>query len=138
MSFFNRFKVIFDIKEYYDKARTNWFAYLAVCIVTSAFAGAFIFSNRLPLETFLEFEGALCVLAGTFWAFLGVVITRDEKQKFLAMKQNNAIDVETIINSMLSSSTFSAQGAMLIFIGTILLVTKMLMPFRNHLLNWLV
>ena len=115
------------INHHLENIRTNWFVFLVIGIVTLAYTGAFHLFQKLTLPVFLEVEGTAVVLAGTLWAFLGVVINRKEKEKLIEMQQSKNYDMDVVIGSLISASNFSVQGAVIIIIGAALLVTKMFM-----------
>lgn len=135
--------------------REQPYTFVAVTICTGVIL-LVIFAFRAGkdwLESF-EIAGTSIVLFGALWTALGVVLNRRHRTEFQRMKElppgyygaypspNGRLerDVGEIAAAILAASTFAVQGAVLIAIGSLLILIKVAAPvfeLARKLLNGL-
>ncbi|WP_157375941.1 hypothetical protein [Burkholderia ubonensis] len=119
-----------SIGSWLRKFRENWFPYTVVFIATGSFTAVELLGLNSLFGKKIAHPAGICgtsvILAATLWTTLGANLSSKEKEKLKRMADNNALDPKEIVRMYIANSNFATTGAILVIIGSLLLVIDLL------------
>ena len=114
------------IKEVLER----WFPWIVILIGTATYSVSVISVTEAVVRhqveaTRLEQIGTAWLLFGALWTALGAHLNRKEKMALDAMANQGALDVKEIVRIFKAASNFSTFGALMIVLGTVVLLYNM-------------
>jgi len=125
--FFSIVNIVDRIKEALD----NWFPWVVILIGTATYILTVSFATDAAVKNGiqkvrLEQIGTAWVLLGALWTALGTHLTKKDKAILDNMASQGPLDAKEIVRMLKAASNFSTYGAVMIILGTSVLVYKML------------
>lgn len=115
--------------ERIKEVRENWFPWIVILTGTATYAVSVILATeavvRHQVETIrLEQIGAAWLLFGALWTALGAHLSRKDRAALDAMANQGTLDAKEIVRIFKAASNFSTFGALMIALGTAVLLFK--------------
>ena len=116
-----------------QKLGADWFAWLAVfvgtvVIVISSIAAGEAFALGRPNPRTLEIVSVAWILLGALWTALGAHASPSTRPLLEQMSQTGQIDPKVLANMLLVNSRFATYGALMIVVGSAILVVNIFLP----------